>query len=129
MAFLGLAACIEEALPFHRALVGIGLGGNALAKHQRLMKAPRAGGQDLRQDFQRVGVAVLERDGMPDQVNLRVGFGLGAHPLLGQLFHLEGHDVRRGFRAARDTLEIPPGLRLGLVRLEVAYENERDVLG
>ena len=71
---------------------------------------------------------MLERHRVPEDVHLRVGFRLGVHPLLRQLLDFERHHVRRRLRAARDALEVLLRLRLGLVRLEVAHENERDVL-
>ena len=116
VAFLGLAAGVEEALPFHRGLVGIGLRGDAAAQHQALVEPAGARGQNLRQDFQRIRVAMLERHRVPEDVHLRVGLGLGVHALLGQLLHFERHHVRRGLRAARDALEILLRQRLGLGR-------------
>ena len=126
--FLGLAAGVEVALPFHRGLVGKGFGGHFLAQHQALVEPARPRGKNLGQDLQRIGVAVPERHRVPEDVHLRVGLGLGVHALLGQLLDFERHDIRRRLRPARDALEVLLRQRLGLGRLEIAHEDERDVL-
>ena len=77
------------------------------------------------EDLQRVGILVREGHGVPQDVHLRVGVGLGIHPLLGQLLHFERHHVGRRPWAARNALEILFCQRLGVVRIEVAHQDQR----
>ena len=71
---------------------------------------------------------MLKGHRVPENVHLRVRFGLGVHALLGKLFYLQRRHVRRRSRAARDALEVFPGLRLDVIRLKISHEDERDIL-
>src|ERR1035441_2594882 len=128
MPFLRLAARVKHALPFLGALVGISVRGDTAAQNQSLVEPAIPRRENLRQYFERIRVAMLKRHGMPEDIHLRICFRLRIHALLGKLLHLERRDIWRSFRAARDALEILPGLRLGFGRVKVADENERDVL-
>ena len=127
-AFLGLAARIEQTGPFARLLLGVNLGGHLRAEHQTFVQSPGAGGEDLRQHLEPVGVFVLERHRVPENVHLRIGLGLGVHALLRKLFDLERGDLRRVGFATRDAGKIFFSERLGFSRVEVAHQKQRDVL-
>ena len=69
-----------------------------------------------------------EGDGAPADVDLGIRLGLAIHALLGEMGDFERHDVGRLFLAARDAVEILLKLFHRLVRLEVADEDQGDVL-
>ena len=69
-----------------------------------------------------------ERHRVPIDVHLRIGVGLGEHALLGNLLHLERDHVRRLLFARRDAAKVTLRLLGGFLGLEVADQDQRDVL-
>ena len=80
------------------------------------------------ENFQRIGILVAERHRVPEDVHLRIRLRLGIHAFLGDLFHFERHDIRRFVRAARDAAKVFFRQRRRAVGIEIADENQRDVL-
>ena len=93
VAVLGLARDVKVARPFLGDLSTIHIVGHAAAQHQTLVKTAGLVGQKFAENFQRVGILVLERHGMPENVHLRIRVGLAVQAFLAGLFHFERHHV------------------------------------
>ena len=108
--------------------MGEGRRGHFVAKHERLVQPTGASGQHRREYFQGVGVGMPRRRRVPQDVHLRIGLRLGVHSLLNFLCHFLGDDLRRIALTPRDALEVALAQLGRLVGLEVADQNQRDVL-
>ncbi len=61
-------------------------------------------------------------------IDLRIGFRLGIHALLGKLLDFRSHNFRRIRFAARDAAKVFLRHRRNGIRFEVAHEDQGDVL-
>ena len=126
--FLRLTADVEHTGILSRHLMGEGRRGHFVAKHERLVQPTGASGQHRREYLQGIGVGMPRRRRVPQDVHLRIGLRLGIHSLLNFLCHFLGDDLRRIALTPRDALEVALAQLGRLVGLEVADQNQRDVL-
>ena len=119
---------LNVAGPLLRRLMRPDLGGDFIRQHQALVEPARVRGKQLAQNLQRVGILVAERHRVPEDVHLRIRLRLGIHAFLGGLFDFQRDHIRRGDFAARDAGKVFLRQRRGARHVEIADQNQRDVL-